>query len=152
MKQTHFIVRTMKEAELLAQQLAQWCPNPSKALIGLSELLFNAVEHGNLGISYKEKSLLNETGQWDEEIDRRLNLPENSHKTVTVQMWQMTNEIYFLIQDQGDGFDWQPFMHIDPARQLHSHGRGIAWANTVSFSHLEYLGTGNAVIAVVSRP
>lgn len=42
--------RRLEEARALATSLAQLCPDPQRALLGLSELLVNAVEHGNLGI------------------------------------------------------------------------------------------------------
>jgi len=50
-----------------------------------------------------------------------------------------------LITDQGDGFDWQPYLDIDPARAFASHGRGIALSRKLSFTSLEYLGSGNQV-------
>ncbi len=39
----------------LATSLSLSCPNPSRAVLGLVELLNNAIEHGSLGITYVEK-------------------------------------------------------------------------------------------------
>ena len=39
-------------------------------------------------------------------------------------------------EGEGEGFDWQAYMEIDPARALDSHGRGIAQANKISFDEL----------------
>jgi hypothetical protein len=40
----------------------------------------NAVEHGNLGISYVDKGKLIENDTWRMEIERRLSLPENPER------------------------------------------------------------------------
>ncbi len=49
--------------------------------MGLSELLVNAIEHGNLEIGYDEKSRLLQSEGWQGEIDRRLALPEYTDQT-----------------------------------------------------------------------
>jgi len=59
-------------------------------------------------------------------------------------------EIEFIIQDQGDGFDWQNYLDISPERAFDSHGRGIAMACMYSFDKVEYHGNGNMVSAIVS--
>ena len=51
-----FSFRTLDEARHLAALLAKSCPEPEHKTRGLSELLVNAVEHGNLGITYQEKA------------------------------------------------------------------------------------------------
>jgi len=47
--------KTLNEAESLASFLANCFPDPDRALTGISEILINAVEHGNLAISYEKK-------------------------------------------------------------------------------------------------
>ena len=44
------------------------------------ELLINAVEHGIAKIDYDEKSELNLKGCWEDEVLKRLDLPENRKK------------------------------------------------------------------------
>jgi CheY-like chemotaxis protein len=58
------IFRTVSQAKATAAVVSNTCPDPSSAVIGLTELLVNAVEHGNLGITYEEKTLLNANGRW----------------------------------------------------------------------------------------
>ncbi|MEO5378639.1 MAG: ATP-binding protein [Magnetococcus sp. DMHC-6] len=140
--------RTLDDAHLLANQLAQLCPKPESAELGLLELMINAIEHGNLGISYKDKSVLISQDQWSEEVKARLEWPENINKKVFLRMLRNKYEIRFIIQDQGQGFAWQDYLNIDPNRVLHTHGRGIAWAKT-TFDYLEYQGNGNEVIASI---
>ena len=85
--------------------LSSACPEPRKIVVGLWELILNGIEHGNLGISYAEKSQLNQDNQWTAEIERRLSLSENKTKSVEILMNRDNRDIEFIIKDQGDGFD-----------------------------------------------
>ncbi len=70
-----FRFRTPEEGNVLAVALARSCPASRNLVVGLSEVFINAVEHGNLAISFDEKSQLLEDHGWTEEIARRLTLP-----------------------------------------------------------------------------
>jgi CheY-like chemotaxis protein len=144
-----FELQNLDDVDNLAMLLAKICPDPNKAVLGLWELLINAVEHGNLGITYQEKSELIRENLWREEMDRRTRLPENALKKVVVEFEKSADVICFIIMDQGDGFDWKPFLKISPKRVFDTHGRGIAMASNYSFDHIEYLGKGNKVMAVI---
>ena len=144
-----FIIRTVDEARDVAMILANACPDPDSAIVGLTELLLNAVEHGNLGITYEEKSLMGDKDEWQKEIDRRLALPENHGKRVEIRLERANDAVRFTIRDEGSGFDWNRFLDIDPARAFDTHGRGIAMARRLSFSSLDYRGSGNEVVATV---
>lgn len=146
----HFYVRTLEQAEELAIFLAASCPRPSDAVSGLSELFVNAVEHGNLGITYEEKSRYTEEGTWRDEIAKRQAMPENRDKYVDITLERTADAIRFVVKDQGRGFDWQPFLEFNTERAFHTHGRGIAMARTLSFTELEYRGNGNEVVATIS--
>ena len=145
-----FSFSTLDEAHALSLLLANGCMSGPSIISGLSELFVNAVEHGNLGISYSDKSELLETGTWRQEVERRLELPEYCDRRVRVSYRRNSASITFLICDEGNGFDWQGFLEIDPARGSHNHGRGIALAKIISFSKIEYLGRGNQVRATVA--
>jgi CheY-like chemotaxis protein len=145
-----YIFSTLEDVRTLSKILSQQCPDPVKAAAGLWELLLNAVEHGNLGISYKEKSNLLEEDLWEKEVNRRLTLPEYASKTGAAYISRKADEIHFRITDQGKGFDWEPYLEISPERAFDAHGRGIAMSKSMSFDKLEYYGRGNEVLAVVS--
>ncbi|MDT4290933.1 response regulator [Methylomonas sp. MO1] len=145
-----FRFRDLDEAKMLCHCLAQSCPEPERVIQGLQELMVNAVEHGNLGVSYAEKGELMLAGVWLEEIQRRLTLPEFNRRFVTVHFQRLPDKLVFTIQDQGDGFDWQDFLDFSPERVFDLHGRGIAMARLMSFDRLEYQGNGNTVTAVVN--
>lgn len=140
-----FCFKSLSDGREIAALLANACPEPDNVVLGLTELMINAVEHGNLGIGYEDKTRLNAAGEWENEIERRLALPVNRNKHVTIEFNRNHKEITFLITDQGDGFDWKPYMEISPERASDSHGRGIAMAKLISFNKIEYLGSGNKV-------
>jgi CheY-like chemotaxis protein len=147
-----FRYRTLTEANALAALLARALPDPERSVNGLAELLINAVEHGNLGITYQEKSALLEEERWTEEVERRLNSPEHRDKYVVVRFerrMEPPERIVVDITDRGAGFDWRRFLTFSTERVFHAHGRGIAMANLMSFDRLEYVPPGNRVIATV---
>ncbi len=144
-----FTLKTLQEADALASLLANATPHPENVVLGLSELLINAVEHGNLGIGYDEKSILWNNGTWANEIERRLCLPENIDKIVRVKFTKNLAVIKIKITDEGKGFNWNKFMGFDPARAYDTHGRGIATANKLSFNEVRYYDTGNIVEAII---
>lgn len=107
------------------------------------------MEHGNLALSYQDKTDLLLEGCWQEEVDRRLDLPEYRERYVEVFFERLPNSIRFTISDQGNGFDWTKYLDFDPERIFDPHGRGIAMARKLSFSTLEFQGNGNSVLATV---
>ena len=146
---TEYSFATLEEAQRLATLLAAQCPEPAKTAIGLSELLINAIEHGNLGISYAEKGRLKRNNEWEQEIERRLLLPENYGRKAKVSFTRTDDEITFTVTDQGNGFIWQQYLDFEPERAFDPNGRGIAMAGKISFSRLTYQDNGNKVIATV---
>lgn len=142
---------TMEDITSLVPVLAAMCPVPDVVAPGLSDLMVNAVEHGNLGVSYQEKSLLKWEGDWEAEISRRLALPQFCERFATIRLERTTEAVVFTITDQGHGFEWSKFLAFDPDRAFDPNGRGIAMARMMSFSSLEYQGCGNVVVATVSN-
>lgn len=142
-----FVFQTLAEAHDLASALSGLCLEPESASVGLIELLVNAVEHGNLGITYAEKAELRKNFTWEDEIARRLTQAPYAERKVRVSVKREENELEFMVQDQGNGFVWDPYLDFDPARAFDLNGRGIAMANKFAFSSLTYLGNGNTVIA-----
>jgi CheY-like chemotaxis protein len=145
------VYSTLSEAESLACFIANCYQNPEKMVSGLAALLINAVEHGNLGVGYDEKTWMMKASNWREEITRLQNLPENKNKYVEIKLRKKQDGIYIQITDKGQGFEWQKYMQIDPSRAQDNHGRGIAQANAVSFDSITYNDKGNEVVAYVSN-
>jgi sigma-B regulation protein RsbU (phosphoserine phosphatase) len=144
-----FRLRTVEEARDVGTLVAGLCPDPANTVIGLTELIVNAVEHGNLGITYAEKSELNGMDRWLAELERRASLPENAAKFVDVTFERDAEAIRITIHDEGTGFDWKPYLEPDPTRVFDTHGRGITIARRLSFDDLVYRGIGNEVVATI---
>lgn len=152
MERSVFRFRTLEETKNLSYFIANCFPDPQKVVYGISELLINAVEHGNLGITYVEKTQLVSSGDWRDEVERRLILPENINKFSYLTFDMKQEYIELRVKDQGSGFDWDAYMQLTPSRSADPNGRGIAMANMLSFDKMEYIGCGNEVVCSVKLP
>ncbi len=150
MTRAEFKLCTIDSANNLARFIANSFPNPRVILPGIAELLVNAVEHGICRISYEEKSKFLIEGAWNDEIDKRLALPENENKFVDVTFLKEGDKYKIIISDNGPGFDWSKYMFFDQSRALDVNGRGVARAN-ILFDLLEYNKVGNSVTATVDN-
>jgi len=143
--------RTINEGLSVAGRVSSLFPDPDKVLLGLTELVINAVEHGNLSITYEEKSELLVNNTWAEEIERRSNDDKYKGRVATLEINRSESEIALTVTDQGGGFDWKKFIDMSTERVYDSHGRGIAMASMISFDELSYQGNGNTVRCIVKK-
>jgi len=150
-RHARFEYRSPDQAMGLGALLAKTCPDPDRVVMGLSELLVNAIEHGNLEIGYDEKSRLLLKQNWQDEIERRLALPDYLGRTAVVEVERKADGLVFTIRDQGSGFDPEEYLEIDPKRVFDAHGRGIAMARLLSFDDLRYEDGGRCAIATVKH-
>lgn len=145
-----FRFRTLQDVSKVAYYVASCFPDPDTVVYGLCELMTNAVEHGNLGINYSEKMELVLDNRWNQEIERRLNLPENMHKYAALTYEMTPENIVITIKDQGKGFKWESYLDFDPMRMASDpNGKGIAIAKVVSFPSIEYKSGGTEVVCCV---
>ncbi|MBK5969159.1 MULTISPECIES: response regulator [Thiorhodovibrio] len=147
LREGQFEFRTPQQARVLSARLGAFCPENPQLAMGLSELMLNAVEHGNLGIGYATKGALIAEDRLGEEIDRRLGTAEQQERWARLDFRRDREAIHVRIQDCGAGFDWQRYLEFEPERMFDAHGRGIAMARQMTFSRLEYQGKGNCVEA-----
>ncbi len=140
-----FHIRTLDEAQNISFMLGSLFPRPALAVSGLYELMLNAIEHGNLAIGFEEKARLLGASSWEQEVANRMKLPQYAGRKVTVQFTHLPEQLEVVISDEGNGFDWRPFLEIEPSRATQGNGRGIAKANLLSFEELAYIGNGNQV-------
>ncbi len=143
--QAQFHIRTIQDAKSLSSVLAYITPNPKESSVGLFELMVNAIEHGNLKISYQEKTKLIQQDMLQKEIQKRLTLPENLEKVATVILNRTPQQLEFTVVDTGEGFDYLPYLEFSVERAMDNHGRGILIANKLSFDELEYQNNGSKV-------
>ncbi len=138
-KECYFEASTLSDIRYLSTLLANFYPNPQLVVEGLSEILLNAFEHGNLGISYEDKTRLLLQDSWEQEVLQRQVLAENQNKNkkVLIHIKREITQITLIIRDERVGFDWRDNMALNAERATHSHGHGIAIANMLSFDPIE---------------
>lgn len=138
-------IRTLEQVSGLATLLAARCREPDGVAVGLTELLVNAIEHGNLGIDHEEKAALVRGGTWLQEIERRLSLPQYAGRLVTVAYARQAETMRVSVRDEGGGFDAAPYLKAEKTAGSEPHGRGIAMAKASGFESLRYAGRGKHV-------
>lgn len=114
----------------------------------LREMLINAIEHGNLEISYAEKSKAQATGTYMDLIRERQRLLPG--RRVFVEYSLNARRVWFRITDEGKGFDHRQMQAGENERlrdMSSSHGRGIALARAL-FDLVRYNEAGNSVTLV----
>ena len=149
MRNARFEFTSLAEARRLAFFLAKLCPAPEVAVIGLAELMVNAVEHGNLEIGFAEKGRLSMEGRWAAEVERRLSVPPYGDRVASVIFEREPRHIRFRVRDQGRGFDWRGYLEVSPERAFEMHGRGIAMAKALTFKDLAYADDGREAIGTI---
>jgi anti-sigma regulatory factor (Ser/Thr protein kinase) len=120
--------------------------------LALGELIVNAVEHGNCGITYNEKTAALEKGvSVVELVAEKCKDPAIRAKKVEF-LWDIGRYITtFVIRDEGPGFDVQSYLKKTAKVDMMSlHGRGILMAKMFS-SELTYNEKGNQVSMVVKH-
>ena len=125
-------------------------PGLKSAELALTELMLNAIEHGNLEISFEEKGEILENGAIVDELARRLEMPRYRDRTARLEILDFPDEIVVLIADDGDGFDWKAFLDRNVADVTGMHGRGMLMSEQL-LKTMTYIGRGNKVVAVVAK-
>jgi anti-sigma regulatory factor (Ser/Thr protein kinase) len=115
--------------------------------LALEELLTNAMEHGNAGITFDEKTQLQEQGQSVQDlIEQRIALPPWKGRKVTLSYGISPLLSRFTISDQGAGFDTSKLpTRGDQMSMDLAHGRGI-FMSMHSADTLLYNQKGNEVM------
>lgn len=117
------------------------------ARIALREMIINAIEHGNLNISFQEKSEALSNNTYFKLIDERRRIPENENKLVHIEFSINEEMAVYTIKDDGTGFDSDFFFNLDidkTNKEMITHGRGIRMARNI-FDEIEYNEKGNIV-------
>ena len=113
--------------------------------LGLVELLTNSLEHGNLEISFEEKSNALQEGVLNKLYEDRLSNPKFLERKIRVNFRMNNSQAEWLIEDEGKGFDWKALQNdIQEERLFDLNGRGIFICQFL-FDELEYMGKGNKV-------
>jgi PAS domain-containing protein len=137
---THRITRNLKK---------YLDPGSIKMLqIALREIIINAIEHGNLGVTFEEKSesLMNDN-YFNLIRDRQLEA-HNLNKKVHIDYSVNSERVIYIISDEGEGFNYEQFAQSSRSEVNDSflaHGRGITMTKS-AFDDVTYNKKGNHVM------
>ena len=146
LESAELVFQTREQASEIADLVAELLPDPSRGRLGLVELLFNAVEHGNLGIGGELKIELLRTGRFDAELARRAAMPEYAGRRAHLQITKEHGLFRMTIRDEGSGFAWRERLLDNCEASTAPAGRGICLVRTICFPEVEYHDPGNVVI------
>jgi YesN/AraC family two-component response regulator len=113
----------------------------------LYEGLYNALEHGSLGINEEEKSTLLEHGQasYREFLMQRMQQEPYKSKIINVQLDITGDDMRVKIVDDGPGFDFKNRMgHMNSEELFRSSGRGLLLISSL-MDEVEFNDTGNEI-------
>ena len=118
----------------------------------LQELLFNAVEHGNLEIQYQEKQKALLEGRFEQLLAHRLAQTRLRDRRATMHVLhdKDANSLVYRIIDEGNGFRWRSLLARahEACKSEDANGRGIFLARSF-FPCLAYNEPGNEVTITV---
>lgn len=118
----------------------------------LHELLYNAVEHGNLEITYQEKQRAISEDRYEALIEQRLAAARFKDRSVVIDVLydKASKTLRYRIADSGAGFKWRTIVaraqDVCPSEDV--NGRGIFLAKSL-FADLTYNDRGNEVTITV---
>lgn len=139
-------------SQKLTRNLTRFMPVSDAQAIRLSlrEMLINAIEHGNLDITFDEKTRAQAEGDFLEYLAQRRRQPEYADRTVRIDYTMDKNRVAYRIRDEGRGFDHVSLMQkaVDIANDAFlEHGRGISMTLSL-FDVVRYNATGNEVVLI----
>ncbi len=113
--------------------------------LGLIELITNAMEHGNMNISYTEKQEALNNNSLMKLYTDRMSQSKYAKRKVEIKFVKDSNFFEWTIIDEGNGFNWNIVPDpTDSDKLLELSGRGI-FITKFLFDELEYIGVGNTV-------
>lgn len=154
------ITNNVTHAEILSQKICERLnryfsyPVVNTIRICFREILINAIEHGNLGITFDEKTRAIENGDYMDFLISRQKDPKFARRGVLVDYLINGKVLMFRITDEGDGFDHGGFItraENDENMAMLEHGRGIIMTRNV-FDSVVFNEKGNQVILTKRIP
>lgn len=135
----------------ITRNLVRYTGRSEHSLLRLAvrEIIINAIEHGNLDITFDEKTRETGADSYFEYLSDRQNDPRFRERSVTVEYEMDENRVIYVVADQGSGFDYSKYLRDDslPNDTFLAHGRGIALARGI-FDEIKYDNGGSRVVLV----
>jgi len=118
--------------------------------MALREMIINSIEHGNLNITFEEKTEALLSDSYIDLLNTRQKDPDNASKKVKIEYLISPKKAIYKITDQGKGFNHKKIMSLNGEETNNNylaHGRGIAMARNI-FDEVKYNLKGNQVLLV----
>ncbi|MCP4133955.1 MAG: PAS domain-containing protein [bacterium] len=118
--------------------------------VGLREIIINAIEHGNLNITFNDKSRALMNNNYFDFIASRRSDPRYGDKQVKIEYSIDSEKVIYTISDEGKGFDHETVLNAKISLkndEVLAHGRGIMMTKDI-FDKIEYNDIGNEVLLV----
>jgi CheY-like chemotaxis protein len=145
LQQGEFLFKTHEEARRICAIISEAALYPEFVVVGLMELLANAIEHGNLEFGYEKKHECMMNGTWEQEVAARHAKPEYKDRVVRLHFERTKTGLYLNIFDQGKGFDHRcQADHLALLKLNEPNGRGLAKA-LVMLDDVRFIDTGSEV-------
>jgi PAS domain S-box-containing protein len=140
-------------SHLVTRNLLKYLPEEetTSLRIALREILINAIEHGNLAITFDEKTRALAEDRYFDLIRERRADPRYKARRIRIRYTLNAKVFTLRVRDEGGGFDHRRFL-TEAARiqrQVLTHGRGIAMALS-AFDEVHYNEAGNEVLLLKS--
>ena len=136
----------------ITENLNRYIPRNDLNLLrmALREMIINSIEHGNLNITFEEKSEALIADSYIELLNTRQKDPDNASKKVKIEYLISPEKAIYKITDQGKGFNHKKIMSMngeETNNNFIAHGRGIAMTRSI-FDEVKYNLKGNQVLLV----
>lgn len=153
---TYTMNNYLSNAELISQRLTR---NLSKYInpvevppirIALRETIINAIEHGNLNITFQEKTESLMMDQYSDLLHERQKDNMLKEKIVTIDYMLGEDRVMYKITDEGEGFDTDAILNTDPSQmndEMQAHGRGLIMIQDI-FDEVSFNNKGNQILLV----
>lgn len=136
----------------ITQNLAKYIHDGGIVMIrvALREIIINAIEHGNLEITFDEKSRAMMEDSYFGLINGRQQMDQYRNRRVSIEYIITPERAIFKISDQGKGFNHKKVtaeQNSSNGDNMLYHGRGINLARSI-FDEVRYNTRGNQVLLV----
>ncbi|MBN1498453.1 MAG: ATP-binding protein [Spirochaetes bacterium] len=153
---TYNLNNYLNNAELMSQRLVRNLykfidpADIAEIRIALREAIVNAIEHGNLKLTFQEKTDSMLDSRYFDLIRERQTDPELKRKRVTVDYSLNGVRALYRITDEGEGFDYHMLYGEDPGSEINvslAHGRGMMMIQG-AFDEIKFNRKGNQILLV----
>jgi len=145
----NYLTTAQDISQRLTRNLEKYIDNHKVHLIyiAMREIIINAIEHGNLNITFEEKSKAMEENRYIDFIAKRQQNDKYKNRVVYIDYSLNAERVCYKVTDSGDGFDYNEVLNKNFEtlnNDMIEHGRGIKIATEV-FDEVKYNDVGNSV-------